>query len=177
VAHVEVIAVHEDDERGWEGRVVDAHERHGVPGVVVTLARGSFDGVLTLARVTTDEEGRFALGAVPVRSGDHLTAEGPLHSRYLGAVPARGVLEVALVSRRRGLLRRFVEWARSRGVPFDAPPEPTPAHVRRMAGEHAPTARWAVAVEDAAFGNRPVDTELETEVDRLGHDKERHRPS
>lgn len=176
-AHVAVIAAHEDEELGWEGRVVDAHERQAVDAVVVTLERGSFEGVVILAQATTDEEGRFTLPAVAVRSTDHLTAEGPLHGRYVGAVPASGLLEVALVSRRRGLVRRFVEWARNRGAPFDARPEPTPAHVRRMAGEHAPTAHWALAVEDAAFGIRPVDTEIEAEVDRLGRKTDAHRPS
>jgi hypothetical protein len=84
-----------------------------------------------------------------------------------------GELQISLVSRRRTLLRRLVEWAKRRGAPFDASPEPTPAYIKRMAGEDARTARWAGAVENAAFGLEAVDSALETEIERLNHEADR----
>ena len=47
----------------------------------------------------------------------------------------------ALVLRKRALLDRLVEWARRRGLPYDARPEPTPGHVRRAAAGEFTVAR------------------------------------
>jgi hypothetical protein len=82
-------------------------------------------------------------------------------------LPHSGELDVALLLRRRALLDRLVAWARSRGKPFDARPEPTPGHVRRAAGKELPVAQWADAVERAAYGGTPVDADAEGKVDRL----------
>src|SRR5208283_5709207 len=101
--------------------------------------------------------------------GDQITVEGALHARVVRSAPARGILEVALVSRRRAVLRRLVDWAKRRGGRFDAMADPTPAQVRRAAGEDARAARWAGAVEAAAFGPGTVDASVEAEIDRLGH--------
>jgi hypothetical protein len=60
-----------------------------------------------------------------------------------------------------------VDWAKMRGKPFDVRPEPTPAHVRRVAGDDVNTARWASAVERAAFSGVEVDARLESEIDKL----------
>jgi hypothetical protein len=75
------------------------------------------------------------------------------------------------------LLDRLVAWARRRGKPFDARPEPTPGHVRRAAGrlefEVDQRARaeeieqWATAVERAAYGGAPVDARAQAKVDDL----------
>jgi hypothetical protein len=40
--------------------------------------------------------------------------------------------------------------------------------VRRAAGDDFRIARWADAVERAAFAGEPVDAHVEAEVDRLG---------
>jgi hypothetical protein len=170
LAHLDVIATHEDPRGGWDGRVVDAHDGGGIAGVLLALERPSFGGIETLLEISSDERGDFSLPATRVRPGDQLTAQGPFHGRFVGAIPSPGVLQLALVSRRRSLLRRLVRWARQRGQPFDAVPEPTPGHVRRAAGEDARTARWAQAVEEAAFGSRSVDAALEADVERLGPD-------
>jgi hypothetical protein len=71
------------------------------------------------------------------------------------------------VLRRRALLERLVDWARRRGRPYDAKPEPTPGHVRRAAGSEFSVARWADAVERAAYGGGVVDEHAQAEVDRL----------
>jgi len=167
---VELLSTHADLARGWEGHVVDAHDRSAVAGAVVAIERTSFGAVQTLATSTSDTDGGFALQPIDLQPGDRLVAHAPLHSAVTRPLAARGVLEVALVSRRRSLLRTLVRWARARGAPFDARPEPTPAHVRRAAGEDARTASWAAAVENAAFGMRAVDADVEAKVDRLGHE-------
>jgi len=69
-----------------------------------------------------------------------------------------------------------VKWARRRGPPFDARPEPTPGHVRRAAGAELATARWADAVERAVFGPGEIDARTEHEIDRLAPE-EQNRPA
>jgi len=87
-------------------------------------------------------------------------------------LPVAGELEIALVSRRRKLLERLVQWARRRGPPFDARPEPTPAQVRRAAESAMPAAaEWASAIERAAFDRDDVDARVENEVMELDPDK------
>ena len=100
-----------------------------------------------------------------------LSAEGPLHSIFERPLPEPGMLEIALVSRKRRLLDRLVDWARRRGPPFDARPEPTPLQVRKAAGADDRVgeniAKWAQAVEQAAFDDVDVDARAEREVDDL----------
>jgi hypothetical protein len=76
-------------------------------------------------------------------------------------------LQIALVLRKRALLEQLIGWARRRGKPFDAGPEPTPGQVRRAAGTEVAVARWAEAVERAAYGGAPIDRAAQAEVDRL----------
>jgi hypothetical protein len=71
------------------------------------------------------------------------------------------------VLRKRALLSRLVSWAKLRGRPFDARPEPTPGHVKRAAADDLRVARWADAVERAAYAGGPVDARVEEDVDRL----------
>jgi 5-hydroxyisourate hydrolase-like protein (transthyretin family) len=170
VASVEVVATLEPGAAGWDGYVVDAYDGDPIAGVAIALVRAGFVGAYTLARATSGADGRFHLPAIDVRSGDRLAAGGSLHRDLISNVPRSGVLRIALVTRRRHLLARLVQWARDRGAPFDVRPEPTPAHVRRMAGDDHRTARWAVAVEAAAFGGTPFDAAAEAKVDELGHE-------
>jgi hypothetical protein len=152
---------------GWSGRVVDAHEGYGVPGARISIERRGFERVETVAQALTDDSGRFAVPAVDIRPGDELAAEGPLHFVLRQAVPPAGELQVVLILRKRALLERLVRWARRRGQPFDVRPEPTPGHVRRAAGSEFAVARWADAVERAAYGGSAVDRDVQAEVDRL----------
>ncbi len=115
----------------------------------------------------TDDQGRFALTGAETRPGDELGIEAPLHVPLRRPLPHAGELDAQLVQRKRAMLGRLVAWARLRGRPFDARPEPTPGHVRRAAGEDFGLARWADAVERAAFAGEPVDARVEAEVDRL----------
>ena len=54
---------------------------------------------------------------------------------------------------------------------FDVRPEATPGHVKRVASGEAGTARWADAVERAAFGPGDVDARIEQEIERLAPDE------
>jgi len=155
------------DARGWSGCVVDAHEGRRVPNALVAIERPTFETVQTLARATTDANGEFSIPHVPAQEGDELVAEAPLHAPLRQPLPPSGELAIALVLRKRALLDRLVAWARRRGRPFDAPPEPTPGHVRRAAAGDFAVARWADAIERAAFGGGTIDAHAESEVVRL----------
>ena len=158
-------------ERGWRGRVVDAHEGTPVTSARVWIERGTFEGRTVLASVACEADGTFELPPMTGLVGDEqLGAEAPLHGRLVQPLPPDGELSVALVLRRRALLARLVSWARRRGGPFDARPEPTPGHVKRAAGEEFPVARWADAIERAVFGGGEVDARAEREIEQLAPD-------
>ncbi len=164
----------------WSGRVVDAHEGTTLAATRLAIERPGFEGSELIAEATSDAGGRFVLVAADVRLGDQLVAESPLHATARMPMPPCGEIQLALVARRRALLDRLVGWARRRGRPFDARPEPTPAHIRRAARtagagesvvERAERAErietWADAVERAAYAGAPVDAGAEAEVNRL----------
>jgi hypothetical protein len=152
---------------GWTGHVRDAHDGSVVGEARIALERPGFDSVEMIAQGRSAADGAFVLAAVDVRPGDLLLAEGPLHSALRRPVPPPGEIDVALVLRRRALVDRLVAWARRRGRPFDARPEPTPAHVRSAAAGDPSVAHWADAVERAAYGGGVVDEQAQREVDRL----------
>lgn len=166
--HAEVVVVASaKGARGWRGRVLDAHDGSPVPSAEVLVQRPTFEGDGVAARVTTDPAGAFELtldGAPPANAT--LRIEGALHAALEQPLPAPGELRIALVTRRRALLERLVRWARAKGSPWDDLREPTPGHVRRVAGrsEAADVADWAGAVEHAAFGPSPVDRDVEHQV-------------
>jgi len=124
---------------------------------------GSGDApVQVVVSVFADEAGEFAfdLETAPPQEAE-LVVEAPLHVDLRQKLPAGGVLEIAVVSRRRKLLERLVGWARRRGAPYDVRPEPTPGQVRRAAEAGNPAvAEWAGAIEQAAFDAGDVDLAL-----------------
>lgn len=166
-AGVEVVVKSRDPRMGWRGRVVDAHDRTPIVNARIVLRRPAFDREQVLARTTSDADGKFKLVHEEVRSDDELVVDGPLHTSLRQSPPPSGEIVVALVLRKRKLLERLVAWARLRGTPFDVKPEATPGHVRRAAGEDFPTARWADAVEKAAYGGAALDEAAEAEIERL----------
>ncbi len=157
------------------GKVVDAHD-----GTVVAQARlvvqvPSFGVPQVLVSVFTDDEGKFEFDLASAPADAELLVEAPLHTELRQKLPGAGVLEIALVSRRRKLLQRLVEWAKRRGPPFDVRPEPTPGQVKRAAEKaHPDAADWAGAVERAAFDKDDVDARVEADVMALDPDR---RPS
>ena len=152
---------------GWRGRLTDADDETAIGGARIQVERPAFGRAELLGTTLTDDDGRFELVGIEPRPGDELTLEAPLHVPLRRPLPPAGELEAQLVLRRRALLGRIVVWAKFRGRPFDARPEPTPGHVRRAAGDDFRVARWADAVERAAFAGEPVDARIEAEVDRL----------
>jgi hypothetical protein len=168
-ARVEVVRVAARGERGWTGRLLDAHEGTPIAGARVWVERGSFEGRSVLATTTTNDDGRFALEEPPggLSSGEMLGAESRLHTRHVQPLPGAGELSISLVLRRRALLARMVSWARRAGGAFDVKPEPTPGHVKRAAGADFRTARWADEVERAVFGGAEIDARAEADIDRL----------
>jgi hypothetical protein len=161
VPSLRIVAAAERHERGWRGRVVDAHDGTGIARARVSVERASFSGTEVVTSTFTDADGAFALEHAV---GERLVAEGPLHAALDRPLPPAGALEIALVSRRRRILDRFAAWAR--GKMFGAGPEPTPGMVRRGAEDPA-VARWADAVERTAFDAEIVDARAEKEVDDL----------
>jgi hypothetical protein len=163
-----VAVLHADAARaGWIGRVVDAHDGTVVASARVSVQRRGFDRVEVIASTVTNEAGRFELTVSAWLPHDDLVAEGLAHAELRRRVPPAGELQIALVSRKRALLDRLIGWTRRRGKPFDAWPEPTPDQVRRAAGTEVAVARWADAVERAAYGGAPIDGQAQAEVDRL----------
>lgn len=169
-AGVAVLEVARDAQAGYRGRVVDAHERSPVTGARVYVEASDFRGTEIVASDFVTDQGEFKLPAVSLANRPELVVDAPLHASLRKPLPAAGVLEIALVSRKRALLDRLVEWARIRGKPFDSRPEPTPGHVLRAAVPESAPARWAAATEAAAFGPDPVDGRAEAEIDALKPD-------
>ncbi len=156
---------------GWRGVVVDAHEGTPVQGATLSIVVPSFQGDGVIARAIADEHGAFSFEPTNVRDG-RLLVRAELHSTYEQALPQPSALHVALITRRRALLDRLVRWARNQGSPFDAPAEPTPGHIRRVAGRlqmqegerWVPVDAWAQQVESVAYGPEPVRADQEAAV-------------
>jgi len=153
--------------RRWTGRVLDAH--HGTPlsHVRVVIEHATFGQRELAATASSDDAGYFTLDAPRIEQDARLVAEGPYHAPFRQKLPPAGQIEISLVSRKRALLDRLIAWARLRGRPFDQRPEPTPGHVRNAAGDDFGTARWAEAVERAAFSADDIDARAEEDIDKL----------
>jgi hypothetical protein len=158
------------------GRVVDAHDGSPVSRARLAVQVPSFgSGDSVVVSVFADDDGVFEFELTSAAPDADLVVEAPLHAELRQKLPGAGVLEVALVSRRRKLLERLVQWAKKRGPPFDVRPEPTPAQVRRAAEAAEPTAvEWASAIERAAFDKDDVDARVESDVMALDPEKPRH---
>lgn len=159
----------------YTGRVVDAHDGSAVARARISVQVAAFAGDPVVTSAFADEHGAFAFDLPSAPPDADLVVEAPLHSELRQRLPGAGVLEIALVSRRRKLLDRLVAWARRRGPPYDARPEPTPAQVKRAAegSRNAAAAEWASAIEQAAFDEGDVDARAEADVMALDPDKRR----
>jgi hypothetical protein len=147
--------------------VLDADDGSPVVAARVSIERPAFGRADVLGTVVVDDDARFELPRVESKPGDVLTIDAPLHVSLRRPLPKPGELDAQLVLRKRALLARLVAWAKLRGRPFDSRPEPTPGHVRRAAGDDYAVARWASAVERAAYAGDEVDARVEAEVDKL----------
>lgn len=154
------------DNAGWRGRVLDAHEGTPIARAHVRIYVPSFQGDGMVAESETDEEGRFELGAVAPAHGARLVATATWHASLEKPLPPAGHLAVSLISRRRALLGRLVDWANRMGKPWARPGDPTPGHVATVArARHADdVGTWAEAVEQAAYGPEAPDAEAEGRI-------------
>jgi hypothetical protein len=168
VASVELVKAGDASVPRWTGKIVDGHEGIPVPGARVAMLRPGFERAEVVVEAIADSDGAFVLAATGTRPGDRLVTEGRLHAAHDVPAPPFGEIRIALVSRRRALLDRLVAWARRKGRPYDATPEPTPGHVQRMARAGDAVRAWAEAIEHAAYSGEAIDAAGEAEVDRLG---------
>jgi hypothetical protein len=149
---------------GWRGRVRDAHDGQPVAGARVAIQVPAFGGGGRAATAVTDDAGSFELPHVDGANaeGAQIETTARWHSRLARPLPPPGYVAIQLISRRRALLERLVEWAGRMGRPWSDRGEPTPGHVARVARERRANevADWAQAVERAAYGPEPPD-ELE----------------
>jgi hypothetical protein len=166
-ARVELVRPDAGGTGGWSGRVVDIDRGDPVAGARLTVERAGFERTEVIGEATSDSAGAFVLAPIEAQPGDRLVAEGPLHASVRLPLPPAGEIRVALVARKRALLDQLVAWARQRGKPFDATPEPTPGHIGRTARDDHGIKEWADAVERAAYSGGAVGAHQEAEVERL----------
>jgi len=151
---------------GWRGRVLDAHDGTPIKGARVQILVPAFGGDGVAAETVSDLAGRFELPAVAVVEGSRLEAGAPWHATLVKPVPPAGEVSINLVTRRRALLERLVEWANQRGQPWKSEVEPTPANIARLGRRRRSpeVVRWAEQVEEAAYGPIELDEQKEREV-------------
>ncbi len=184
---VHVVRTAKETGAGWTGRVIDAHERTPIERARVAIEHVTFGSPEILESAVTDADGRFTIGRQEhkeqlglsslgwnhrgrtlVDLDARLVIDAPLHATLKKRLPPSGEVEIALVSRKRAILDRLVEWARLRGKPYDARPEPTPAHVVHAAqGKEGTIGEWAAAIEHAAYAAGDVDARVEQEIDAI----------
>jgi len=166
VASIEVVSKRRTDPN-WTGRVVDAHDGSAVAGARVRVLAPSFVDVDVIVEAHTDERGEFSLEVRSVLKDLRLRVESPLHAELERPLPAPSEMVISVVSRRRMLLQRLIDWARRAGKPWDQAPEPTPGQVARVARSQPrrhEVAAWAENLERKAFGPDAVDARAEREV-------------
>lgn len=169
VASVEVLGRPRESST-WTGRVVDAHDGTGVAGARVRVLAPSFVELDVVVETPTDSQGGFEFEVHSVVNDLRLRVEAPLHAELERPLPPAADLVVSVVSRRRMLLQRMVDWARRAGKPWDQPPEPTPGQVARVARaqqRRPEVVTWAETVERKAYGPGDVDARAEREVRAL----------
>ncbi len=152
---------------GWRGRVLDAHDGVPIEGAKVAILTPAFGGDGVVRSALTDKEGRFSLEHLErVVEGTRMQVSARWHADLARPIPPTGEVLVSLISRRRALLERLVEWADFRGKPWKQSGDSTPGHIARVArSRRAPeVARWAEAVEEAAFGAEALDEVAEQAV-------------
>jgi hypothetical protein len=150
--------------RGWSGQIVDAHDDAVIAGARIEIVTRFGN-----ASAISDDKGEFSIDTEPDLLDGKITISAAWHATFSRALPPPGRLGIALVTRRRALLSRLVEFAnRTRGRAA-ASGDPTPHELARRAAEESRSdiATWARAVEGAAYGPEPVDAERESAVHAL----------
>jgi hypothetical protein len=147
-----------DPSSGWSGQVIDAHDGTPLAGASLRVVIPVFDGEGIAVSTTASDDGDFTIPpnhALPPAS--QLLVRSPHHATLSRRMPPPGRLIVAMTSRRRALLDRFVAWAKRSGPTVSSTLDPTPGDVllaARRRGEPE-VQHWVQGIEEAAFG--PVD--------------------
>lgn len=162
--------------RGLSGRVLDAHDARPIAGACLTVVARDFRGEHTVSSVESDASGAFFLSCDP-SSERVLVIEARWHSRLELPLPRPGHATFALTLRRRALVARLLSAAAKAGHPWSQSPEPTPRALATTADRlgEAAIASWATEVEEAAYGDTPVDAAREVAVSALERDLPRPR--
>jgi hypothetical protein len=155
---------------GWTGIVRDAHDATAIAGARISIMLPESESQPHGPSTQSDADGRFRLAPFPATAGAMLRVTARAHSELTRPLPPEGRIGVALVSRRRTLVRRLVDWARAAGSPWTGTSEPTPGEVFDVAlrRDEPSVAEWARSIESAAFGQRPPDAQQEARL--LAHD-------
>jgi len=155
-----------DGGRTWIGAVLDAHDGRPIADAMVRVRAPTLEVDDTVLELRTDAHGAFSFELEARPDGAELAAEAQYHAEERRPLPPAGELRIALITRRRALLRRFVQWAQFRGVPYDRKPEPTPEQVVAVARQQQrpEVVDWARAVEEVAFGPDQVDAGRDAEL-------------
>ncbi|MGC4063353.1 MAG: hypothetical protein QM784_01600 [Polyangiaceae bacterium] len=155
-AHVELLGPPSRRNVGWDGLVVDAHEGTPLCDAQIAVYQAGFGTIHLLYETLSDTQGTFSIPTdlLGGASGCELAVRSHGYAAFRTALPLPGHLKIHLVSVRRALLDRLVDWAKRRGAPFRTKAEPTPDWIAEVAHSrgHADVERWANAVSAAAFG-------------------------
>lgn len=168
-ATIEVLRPSSDPLR-WSGKVVDAHDGTPIAHATVRVIAPSFVDLDVVVTASTDVGGAFAFTLTSSRGDLRLRTESSMHAELERVLPPPSDMLISLISRRRMLLQRLVDWARRAGRPWDAAPESTPGHLYRVARRQRrndDVAVWAETLERKAYGPELVDARAEREVQAL----------
>lgn len=153
----------------WSGQVFDAHTAAAIENATLNVLLPGVRERRIVATACTDEDGRFAFPPIPEREAGaplqlQVTARG--YAVFERPMPRPGHVVIHIVTLRRALVERLLQWAQRKGPPWHGRVLPTPEHIARTAEmrHDAETAHWARRVEAAAFGPEPPDEDLHREL-------------
>jgi hypothetical protein len=152
---------------GWRGQVADAHDGVPIAGARLSVVVPSFAADAGAPDIIADADGHFVVEPLAGGTeGVRLRVNARWHTELSRPLPPPGRIHVHLVSRRRTLLNRLVDWAERMGYPWRRDGDATPGEIKDAAESQGmeQVADWAGAVEHAAFGPDPVDGAREHEV-------------
>lgn len=136
------------------GEVLDAHTGEPIGSATVRLSEVAAQGTRTLHEVTSGADGKFRFNAKYATGQQlRLSATTSSHMSLSSPVHAAG-LTLHLVERRRALVQRLGDWAKSQGSPWHRRPTATPGNVAALAQslKDERRATWAAKVNAAAYG-------------------------
>lgn len=146
----------------FHGSVRDAHTGDPIAGAWLRVLLPSVGIESVVTEVQADPGGQFNLGPLPnLPEGARFEITAQHHSRLRLAPPGPGQVEIRLMSRRRSLLQRLTEWVQARRWPDAASLTPGDVATRAQRMSEAEVERWALDIQDAVFGNGPIDEQRE----------------